>query len=268
MKRNLAGMLIFASAVLAVVVALPVSAQDPGAQATIVVLQTEVSTLQTQLDEIRTPITDEVPIEQSSASFLFGEIDSLVPAGNPGKVEVVSVGAPVRSSLPIVIRNNSDTDVLLEDVLVTGRDASGGLVTVSEVSSVAPYYLPSGGIAVGDAYFGTTDIPSGLTFEFEIETSETNSDFTYRQDLQIQEATNNGSELVGIAANSTEEDLTGPFRVTGVCFDSTGQVNGYFATYATKDALSPGETTPFSATFYGTGPCDAFAVGITGYKGI
>lgn len=261
-------MLVFVSAVLALVVAFPVSAQDPGAQATIAALQTEVSTLQTQVAKIRTPTPGDVSVEQPSTSFLFGDIASIVPAGNPGEIEVVTVGAPVRSSLPIVIRNNSDTDVLLEDVLVTGRDASGGLVTVSEVSSVAPHYLPSGGIAVGSAYFGTTDIPSGLTFEFEIETSETNSDFIYRQDLQIQEVTNSGSELVGIAANSTEEELTGPFRVTGVCFDSLGQVTGYFATYATQDALSPGETTPFSATFYGAGPCDAFAVGVTGYKGI
>lgn len=255
-------------AMLVLTMAVPTVAQDDGPEATIAALQTEVSSLQTQVASLTSPTPSSEPTGQVATSTLFGDIDSLVPAGQAGEVEVVLVGAPVRSSLPMAVRNNTGEDILLEGVLVTGRDAAGNLVAVSEVSSLAPYYLPAGGIAVGDAYFGTSDLPAGLTFEFEPQTKDAATELIFRQDLVVQEVSNSGSELIGIAVNQTDEELSGPFRVVGVCFDAAGTIQGYYGTYASKDALVPGEATTFSATFYGTGPCDTFAVGVTGYRGI
>lgn len=246
---------------------LPINAQDSEPEATIAALQTEVAALQTEVASLSPATPPGDGTGSATPTALFGDVDSLIPAGEPGIVDVVVVGAPVRSSLPLIVRNNTGQDILLEGVLVTARDDSGNLVTVSEVSSLSPYYLPAGGVAVGDAYFGTTDIPAGLTYEFEPQTQDVNTEMIFRQDLVIQEVSSTGSELIGIAINQTEEALTGPFRVVGVCLDASGAIQGYYSTYAAKDALAPGETTTFNATFYGTGPCETFAVGVTGYKG-
>ena len=93
-----------------------------------------------------------------------------------------------------------------------------------------------------------------LTFEFEPQTSPVEGGNAYRQDLEIVEATRKADGVVGIARNQTDEQVSGPFSVIGVCFDQSGAIQGYYAAYAAKDQLAPGETTPFNASFYGTGP--------------
>jgi ABC-type microcin C transport system permease subunit YejE len=51
----------------------------------------------------------------------------------------------------------------------------------------------------------------------------------------------------------------------GVCLDSNGAIQGYYSGSADKNALEPDETTTFSTTFYGTGPCDHYLVSTNGF---
>lgn len=249
----------------------PVTAHnDESAEGTIAALQTEVADLRAQItalttvtvtapDQTGTPVTEQ-------PSPLSGDGLPLLPAGTPGAVDVIAIGAPVRGSVPIAVRNNTGEAVLLRGVLGIARDANDTLAFSASVSTFAPFLLQSGQVAVGTVYFGPNDLPDGLTLEFEPETSPAGGGRAYRQDLEIIEGTRTPEGVVGIARNGTSEPLNGPFSVIGLCLDQPGAIQGYYAAHAAKDSLAPGETTPFTATFYGTGPCDAYLLGVNGFK--
>jgi hypothetical protein len=132
---------------------------------------------------------------------------------------------------------------------------------------MAPYSLEPGQISVGTAYFGPDDIPDGLTFEFETQLDSPDNQFLSRVDLTISEATKSDTGIVGIAVNNSDEKLMGPFSVVGLCLSPTGEIRGYYSAFATKNELAPGETTPFTASGYPGPACDAYVIGVTGYKG-
>lgn len=249
----------------------PTVAQDGGdAEATIAALQTEVADLQTQVAALTTPTVpaSSHPGTPGAESPLSEDGDALplLPPGEPGIVDIVAVGSPVRGTVPIAVRNNTGTDVLLNGVLGIARDQSGALAFSGDVSTVAPFVLSAGQVAIGDVYFGPSDLPGGLTFEFEPESSPVGGGNAFRQDLEIVEATRKPEGIVGIARNPTDQMLNGPFSVIGVCFDQSGAIQGYYAAYAAKNELAPGDSTQFTATFYGSGPCDAHLLGSTGHK--
>lgn len=263
-----------ASLVLGMLVSIPAGysdAQDSDdAEATIAALQTEVAALKTQVANLTTPTAGEtVQPDDSDAesTYLAGDALPLLPKGDDGIVAVIAVGNPVRGTIPVVVRNNTGEDVLLSGVLGIARDDAGALAFSGDVSMFSPFYLGAGQVAVGDVYFGPSDLPAGLTYEFEPQSSAVDDSLNFQQDLEIVEATRKTEGVVGIARNQTDERVTGPFSVTGVCFDQSGAIQGYFAAYAAKNELAPDETTQFNASFYGTGPCDAYLLGINGYKG-
>lgn len=248
-------------------------AQEAGAaEATIATLQTQVAKLQTQVATLTTP-TIAVLDENGTPGIdditsLYGDALPLLPTGSSGSVDVIAVGSPVRGTVPIAVRNNTGMELLLSGVLGVARDQAGDLAFSGDVSTLSPYLLVAGQVAIGDVYFGPSDLPEGLTFEFEPQTSPVEDGSAFRQDLEIVEATRKADGIVGIASNPTEERLNGPFSVIGVCFDHAEAIQGYYAAYAAKDELSPGETTQFTASFYGTGPCDAFLLGSNGFKAL
>lgn len=248
-------------------------AQEAGdAEATIASLQTQVAKLQTQvatltiptiaaLDGTGTPGIDDI-------TSLYGDALPLLPTGSRSSVDVIAVGSPVRGTVPIAVRNNTGMELLLKGILGVARDQAGDLAFSGDVSTLSPFLLVAGQVAIGNVYFGPSDLPEGLTFEFEPQTSLVADGSAFRQDLEIVEATRKADGIVGIASNPTEERLNGPFSVIGVCFDHAGAIQGYYAAYAAKDELSPGETTQFTASFYGTGPCDAFLLGSNGFEAL
>ena len=248
------------------------SAQDDGgAEATIAALQTQVWSLQTQVAVLSTPfvaapVMVETP-ESERPTTLAGDALSLLSPGVVGIVDVIAIGDPVRGTVPIALRNNTGSDVLLNGVLGVARDSSGALAFSGDVSTFAPTLLPAEQVAVGTVYFGPSDLPDGLAFEFEPKVSSVDETNTFKRDLEIAEATQTSEGLVGIARNASGMAMSGPFSVIGVCFTESGGIQGYYSAYAAKNTLAPGETTPFTATFYGTGSCRAFLLGSTGYIG-
>jgi len=240
-------------------------------EATVAALETRVADLETEVAELTTPTPDS---EEGSASptvqgetLIFGDALELLPMGETDEVEIIAVGAPVRGSVPVAVRNNSGADVLLNGVLGIARDEAGELAFSGNVSMMAPYVLHAGEVAIGNVYFGPDDLPDGLTYEFDPDTAEFNADTAFSQDLEVVEASRKETEIVGIVRNQTDENLSGPFSVVAVCFDSEGTIQGYYATYAAANELAPDGTTQFTATFYGEGPCDAYLLGVNGFKG-
>ena len=142
-------------------------AQDSGdAEATIAALQTEVADLTTQVAALTTP-TASAPgpsgTPEPAASLLIGDALPRPPTGNPGVVDVIAVGSPVRASVFLSsARSNTGADVLLSGVARDRPgDESGALAFSGDVSRMfAPFLLPAGQVAVGDVYFGS-DLPSG-----------------------------------------------------------------------------------------------------------
>jgi len=251
------------------------SQQATGPDATITALQTEVASLRTQVASLTTPAAvasapDASPATQgdTASAYLAGDALPLLPNGRASVVDVIAVGAPVRSTVPVVVRNNTGTDVVLSGVLGIARDAAGALIASGDVSMFSPSLIPAGQVSIGSVFFGTTDVPPDAALEFEPDAKPVAEANAFRQDIEIAESTRQPNRIVGLARNGTDKALTGPFSVVGICFDQSGAIQGYYATYAAKNDLEPGETTPFDATFYGTGPCDAYLLGSTGYKGL
>jgi hypothetical protein len=261
----------------------PSAATGPLAnEATNAALETRVSELETEVAALKTGGGNPSPtpsIRADSGSIptatLFGEAPE-VPAGDDGEVTVVMTGGIVRSDIPIVVRNNTGQDIVITDVFATGRTDDGTLAASAEVSSIVPYRVPAGGIAVGSVYFGVDELPDGLTYEFEPQYESAKSDDGYFLDVPIVEAELTASGVIGRISNPTDQDVSGPFTVVGVCFDAGGDIAGYFGTYAAKDELRPGDESPFDATFYYPGAgfttslnanetCASFLIGARGY---
>ncbi|MEA2515512.1 MAG: hypothetical protein QOJ59_5001 [Thermomicrobiales bacterium] len=194
---------------------------------------------------------------------LVGDAFPLLPAGEPGVVAVIAVGAPVRGAVPIAVRNNSGRDVLLDGVRGVARDQDGAVARTSLSSVFAPFLLPAGQVAVGDVYFGSGALPAGLTFEFEPQTFSVGV-VAFRQDVEIAEVTRTADGIAGTVRNNADESVRSPITVIGLCFDQTGVIQGYYWDIADEDELAPGGTTTFTAALYGSGPCDAFLLGATG----
>ena len=205
---------------------------------------------------------------QGASPYLVGDALPLLPPGQPGVVDVIAVGAPVKWDVPIVLRNNTGEDVVLTNVRGTAQDATGTPIGTGEPGSlVSPWVVPAGQVAIAAVYFNTLEhLPPDAAVAFAPEAEPVATAVAFRQDLEIVEATPREDRIVGLARNGSDEPLVGRVSVLGVCFDAAGAIKGHYHAFADKNDLDPGETAPFTARFAGTGPCEAFLVGASGNK--
>lgn len=243
------------------------TAQDDDPEATIAALETQVSKLQTQVASLTTPTAEATIPAEPGITTLFGDGLGLLPPGEAGTVAVIAVGKPVREALPVAVRNNTGEPVLLNEVIAVARDETGTLIATSMVGTLVPYRIEPGQVAVGDIAFTPGTVLDGLSFEFEVQLDSPDNQFLNRVDLTISEATKTNTGITGLAVNNSDEKLMGPFSVAGLCLSTTGEIRGYYAAFATKMELAPGEETPFTASGYPGPACDAYVIGVTGYKG-
>lgn len=197
-------------------------------------------------------------------AYVFGTGFNLIPQGSTDEVEIVAQGPIVDSTVPVVIRNNTDDVIGLQEVLGVARDRSGSLIGTVESSLSSPYKVEPSGIAIVSVYWGVDPLPSDAELDLEVE-YETWEEDAYYQDIQIMEATQTETGVIGIAENTSGRPAGGPFIVVGVCLNSNGAIQGYYSGSAHKNALEPDETTTYSTTFYGTGPCDHYLVSTNGF---
>jgi len=206
---------------------------------------------------------------------LFGEAPESLPEGEAGVVAVIAIGAPVLSSLPVVLRNNSGADVTVTQVVGVARDGAGKLVASSSSSTLAPAVLSAGQVGVGYVYFDIDELASDLVFEMEAQSEPAGGDFAYLYDLAITEAELTEDGIVGIATNPLTETLSSG-SVVGVCFAGDGTVVGYLLGSPDKQETPAGDETSFSATFrypnedFGDAitaqnTCEVYLVGVTGF---
>jgi len=208
-------------------------------------------------------------------SSLFGESPDSLPEGEAGIVAVIATGDPVRSSLPVVLRNNTGADVTVTQVVGVARGGDGKLVASSSFSTLAPALLTAGQVGVGYVYFDIDELTPDLDFELEAQAEPAGGDSTYLYDFVIAEAELTEDGIVGIATNPLSETLSSG-SVVGVCFSRDGTVVGYLSGSADKTETAAGDDTSFSATFrypnedFGDAvtaqnTCELYLIGIAGF---
>lgn len=260
------------------------TAQD-GSEATVSALETRVAKQATsiakrdaKIDQLRDRIAtleadvpQETPTAQAAAggeasAYLGGPGVALLPAGSAGEVEVVLVGVYDGTSLPIVVRNNSDEAIAQVTVSATARSASGDLIAAGGDQGFRPNVVEAGSYDIGYVYFDGADLPADATFEFKVSYEEPGGQFVSALDLTFVEATFLGDRIVGELKNEHDDTVTGPIGIEVVCLDSNGALLSEESGYADVEEAAPGESVPFQVSFYGGEDCSMFVLAGNGYN--
>lgn len=201
--------------------------------------------------------------------YMGGNAFSLIPPGEPGAVSVVAYGAsdPMSSSVPFVVRNNTETDVFDVRVSAVAKDASGRVLVAGDDQGIRPFHIEPGTLGIGHIYFDGVTVPPDATLEFRVEsTPQDELRYTRTRDLEIAEASIFEDRIVGQIENPQDGDIEGLIGVTVTCFDLSGFPLGDYWEFVETNRFSPGQLLPFQATLYGvqTEGCPAFMVASNG----
>jgi hypothetical protein len=195
-----------------------------------------------------------------------GSID--IPEGGDGTLDIVLIGKPNGSEVPVVIRN--DTDEALQDLTVSGtaRDSGGALIGSGSADDLVPSIIQPGEWGFGSVSFGAADLPADAGFDLEAQGSPFDPTDIGDVDLETKEVRQttgeNGGQIVGILENTSDAKVLGPISVLAICFDGDEPV-ATVSGYTDIDDVEAGGTTPFSLDLFDTA-CPAFAIGGSGYN--
>jgi len=249
----------------------PETAAEDGPQATISALQTRVAELETQVAGglVATRSSDAtVPAaagRENASPFVGGDAAHLVPEGEAGKLSVVAVGPYDGFYLPVVVRNNTDAAMISVQVEGSAHSADGTLLAVSGASTMRPNLVGAGEVALGDAYFGGTDLPADATFELEAEGQPYDgAGASFVTDLEAVEASVRDDRILGRFRNAADETVR-PITASVVCFDEDGALLRYYQASAFDESqVLPGEAVAFEIPLVRGDACPSFLVAATG----
>jgi hypothetical protein len=220
--------------------------------------------------------TTPVPAEAapSTSPFLFTQGAVNVPAGDAGKLSVVGISVPAVDSIgattvPVLVRNNTNTALDGIEVSGTARGPDGSLVGSGSSQNFEPNVLKPGQWGFGYIYFDTS-IPPGSKVEATASGDEPGSDLFDRIQLTINELNLvpgefESSSYVGILSNTNgKKAVSGP-SVTIGCFDAASNLLDVFTGYADGEAV-PGGTASFSVDLYEAPACAAVVAAASGYE--
>jgi hypothetical protein len=193
-----------------------------------------------------------------------------VPAGEPGKLSVVMVGqfhGRYGSSIPVVVRNNTNRPLLDVEVSGTARGADGTLLASGRSQGFAPWRVNPGEWAIGYVYFSIQEPPTDATFDLTA-SAKTESYSNYHEmpivEVQLRPERYGGATLVGIASNPSKVAVSAP-NVIAVCFNGDVlETSG--SGYGDLDNIPPGGTSSWDIRFFTDAPCTQFAVGAKAYQ--
>jgi hypothetical protein len=201
------------------------------------------------------------------SSYLVGTLDATLPAGESDSVSVIAVG-PIRSSTPVVARNNTSEPVTIH-LTATARDPAGNLVGSGEDQGVEPPRVGPGEIAIGYVFLGIDKVPRGTTIEVTATGDEVDEEFGGLPATITEHNLVEGEfdqKVVGIARNENEVRIEGPISVLVLCFDKSGNPLSTDSGFTDVDALDPGQDGSFSVDLYSGRACPQYLVGASGYS--
>lgn len=213
--------------------------------------------------------TADVPLGTSPHILTVGEIT--IPPGEPGTVSVVLVGhvdpEQLSTSIPIVVRNLTNSTVYGIEVAAIARDDDGDLLAEGSAKMLAPAAVQPGEWAYGYVYFLTMP-PADGNYEYSV-TWSSSIGFMPRVNLEVTEVNLVegiiGADLVGIVANTTAKTVDGPITVSVICFDEAGETITN-AVEGMTDAIDvqAGATDSFTVNLFRT-DCPVYAVSSSGW---
>lgn len=225
---------------------------------------------------VPTPVatTDAAPADPAEAANpdaspyigSFGDVTVLdLPAGTPGEVAVIAqtAGLDRSGSLPVVVRNNTDSAV--SGIEMTGRArVDGGLAATGSSQGFEPAIVEPGEIAFGYVYFDYDAEADGAQFELSV-SSDDGAGFNLPAVIDELAATDDG--IVGIVTNPGSKPISGPIAVSVACFGADGNFSGRADSYTDEDEIAAeGGTASFNIDLYDdTVSCDIGLVAASGY---
>lgn len=193
----------------------------------------------------------------------------LLPDTNNGEVEVIAVGVIDQfGRIPVIVRNNTDREVVDAIAKVDVRDAAGKLIGVGDsggFSGLAPSHLRPGDIAIG--YITLTGLFPGRDDVLTYSATATDKDealIDILVDVEFGELNWITDKIVGEVKNPTDEPMVS-VSMKIVCFNADGTLN------LAADAYILGEIPALSAaTFQADGAiedltqCERFLIAGSG----
>jgi hypothetical protein len=213
--------------------------------------------------------------EPSTSAALLVQGTVTVPDGEPGKLSVVFTGAPsgdMGSTVPVIVRNNTDKPVGQIEINGTARAADGSLAGSGSSQGFQPGVLKPGEWGFGYVYFSSV-IPADSTLEITARGDNVSSASDPFSELQltVNEMNLNPGEYgsatyVGIVSNPDKTDSVSSAEIYIGCFDAASALLEVFSGYTDGEAV-PGGTASFAVDTYEAPACAATATGASGYPG-
>ena len=210
-----------------------------------------------------------VTVAPSTSALLNIKGKFEIPDGEEGALSVVAIGVADEASgtVPVVVRNRTDTVLAGVEVSGTARDGAGKLMGSGSSQGFAPELVNPGEWAFGYVYIDGVKAAKDTAFDFTATGNEPD-EFLGSVDVEIVEVEltkgSYGDNLVGIVSNPTEEEVTGPIDVSVACFDKTGTLVSTHSGFADSDPLAAGGTSSFSIDLFDD-TCENWAMGSSGY---
>ena len=223
------------------------------------------------LTDTATPSTTAAAVQAFNAGgYLGGNAKPTFPDGESGKISVVSQSALLSdgtggASLLFAFRNNTSAAVAHVDFTATAT-ADGKVVASGESQGTIPARVQPGEAGLAYVYFeDSSSIPAtGTTYSFKVSSMPGDASPFNTAPLTVNQATNNGTSIIGSAVNKTGKGLTGPYSVNIYCFDGAAMTS-QIVDYATeKGDIGAGASVSFSTDLYDV-PCATYVVGVSGY---
>ena len=207
------------------------------------------------------------PADVESLLYFSDTSADAFPQGTDGEVSVVAVLDPQsRESGLVVFRNGTDQTINSVEVSAIGRDAAGTLVATGDSQgSAEPALIGPGQIGIAYVYTGADELPSDVTFEYDVADFSTDTTFMGNVSLAFVEVVPSSGKVLGIVENQTSETVSGPISVLVLCFDEQDSIVGYAQAYADRDDLRSGSTSTFDARILRSESCERFIAGASGY---
>lgn len=208
-------------------------------------------------------------VEPTTSPLLTIKGNFEIPDGEVGKLSVVEIGEadPASGTVPVVIRNMTESPLANLEVSGTARDGGGQLMGSGASQGFAPELVEPGEWAFGYVFIDGVKAAKGTEFDFTATGSEPD-DLLGSIDVEIVEVALTkgkfGNNLTGIVKNPTEGEVSGPIDVSAACFNKSGTLISTQSGFADSDTLAPGGTSSFSVDLFDA-PCESFAMGSSGY---
>jgi hypothetical protein len=211
------------------------------------------------------------PQAATASPYVGGTKTLRLPAGRPGKVDVVAVGPYDGNSLPVVVRNNLTHTAIRIGVAGTATTSAGKiLATGADQGGLQPTYVKPGEIAFGYVYFHGVHLPSTAKFKLTAkpETADL-AQYENERNLVVLSSSHIGDRVVGRARNTLGQKVGGPISTTVACFSTSGKLLYTASGFADQNDVAARQAIDFQADApapYGSGlRCALYLVALGGF---